>query len=100
MTPMTTAVALTALQPDHCNVNNWLLGRNLDIQTLQATALDDPLAREEVVAAFALRIGECTGLLGATLGSITFNSLGNTDPRARWVKQGAAEVFMAQMPLQ
>jgi len=38
-----------------------------DNELLGATAFDDLLAGEEVVEAFALQIGECTGLLGATM---------------------------------
>jgi len=73
MTPMTTAVALKVSEAKNDN----LLGRGPSIQTLGATAFDDLLATDEVVAAFALRIGECTGLLGAALEDITLDSPGN-----------------------
>lgn len=99
MTPMTTAVVGKVPETENCNFNDQLLGRGPDIQTLRATTFDDPLAREEVVAAFALRIGECTGLLGVTLEGITLDSLGNTDPSAARVEQGAEEVFALQQPL-
>jgi len=42
-----------------------------DIQMLRATAFDDLLASEEVIGTFFLRVGDCTGLLGATLEGIT-----------------------------
>jgi len=42
-----------------------------DIQTLGATAFDDLLASEQVVGTFFLRVGDCTGLLGATVEGIT-----------------------------
>jgi hypothetical protein len=42
-----------------------------DIQILGATAFDDPLASAEVVRTFFLRVGDCTGLLGATVEGIT-----------------------------
>jgi hypothetical protein len=38
-----------------------------DIENLGATVFDDLLAGEEIIEAFALQIGECTGLLGATM---------------------------------
>jgi len=42
-----------------------------DIQILGATAFDDLLASEQVVRTFFLRVGDCTGLLGATVEDIT-----------------------------
>jgi hypothetical protein len=50
------------------------------IELLGATAFEDLLAGEEVVEAFALRIGECTGLLGATM---EITTLSGEKPR-RW----------------
>jgi len=73
MTPMTTAVASKVSEAE----NDMLLWRGPSIQTLGATSFDVLLASDEVVAAFALRIGECTGLLGAALADITFDSPGN-----------------------
>jgi hypothetical protein len=40
--------------------------RGVIIETLSATAFGDLLASEEVARAFALRIEDCIGLLGAT----------------------------------
>jgi hypothetical protein len=40
-----------------------------DIQMLSATAFGDLCASDEVSGAFSLTLGECGGLLGATLGS-------------------------------
>jgi len=42
-----------------------------DIQILGATAFDDLLASQQVVGTFFLRVGDCTGLLGATVEGIT-----------------------------
>jgi len=42
-----------------------------DIQILGATAVDGLLASEQVVGTFFLRVGDCTGLLGATVEGIT-----------------------------
>jgi len=42
-----------------------------DIQLLRATALDDLQASEQVVGTFCLRLGDCTGLLGANVEGIT-----------------------------
>jgi hypothetical protein len=41
-----------------------------DIRILRATAFDDLLASEQVVGTFFLRVGYCTGLLGATVEGI------------------------------
>ena len=46
-------------------------GRIPDIQILGATAFEDLLASEQVVRTFFLRVGECTGLLGASVEGIT-----------------------------
>jgi len=46
-------------------------GGDEDIQILGATAFDDLLASEQVVGALFLRVGDCTGLLGATEEGIT-----------------------------
>ena len=46
-----------------------------DIQKLGATAFDDLLASEQVVGTFFLRVGDCTGLLGATMEGITDGEL-------------------------
>jgi hypothetical protein len=39
---------------------------NADIQILGATAFDNVLASDEVAESFFLRLGDCTGMLGAT----------------------------------
>jgi len=57
-----------------------------NIQLLRATASDDVLAGEEVVEAFALRIGECTGLLGATM---EITTLSGEKPR-RWTRRAGS----------
>jgi len=73
MTPMTTAVGSKVLEAE----NDKLLGCGPSIQTLGATTFDDLLASDEVVAAFALQIRECTGQLGAASEEITLDSPGN-----------------------
>jgi hypothetical protein len=93
---MTTAVASKVSEAENKNFNDQLLGRGPEIQTLGSTAFDDLLASDEVVAAFALRIGECTGMLGATLEDITLDSPGNTDSSAGRDEQGAAAVVAAE----
>ena len=70
---MTTAVASKVSEAD----NDKLLGRGLSIQTLGSTAFDDLLASDRVVPTFALRIEDCTGLLGAALEDITLVAPGN-----------------------
>jgi hypothetical protein len=50
------------------------------IELLGVTAFNDLLAGEEVVEVIALRIGECTGLLGATM---EITTLSGEKPR-RW----------------
>jgi len=80
--------------------NEKLLGCGLDIWTLRATEWDDLLPSIEVVVAFPHHIGECTGLLGATLKDITLDSWENTDPSAGHDEQVAAVVVGAEEPLQ
>jgi hypothetical protein len=64
-----------------------------DIQLLGATAFDHLLASEEVVEAFAIRLGECQGLLGASLEGITE---GEGNPRMLNARAGAAAVVAAE----
>jgi len=54
--------------------------------------LDKLLASDEVVAAFALLIGECPQLLNAALEGCTLGSQGNTDLSARCYEQPAVRV--------
>jgi hypothetical protein len=47
-------------------------GSNIaDIQILRATAFDDLLASKQVIGTCFLRVGDCAGLLGATVERIT-----------------------------
>jgi hypothetical protein len=69
------------------------------IQCLGATAFDDLHASNEVVAAFARRIDEGTGLLGASTMSegVTSSKLPGTSPgRCLMGEQGAAAVVAAE----
>jgi len=100
MTLMTMAVASKILEANNDIVNDHLLGDSMDIQMLGATTFNNHLVRVSVIPAFALRIEECPRLLGATLGSITLDSPGNTDPSAEHDKQGAGAVVRAGEPLQ
>jgi len=96
---VTTAGASKGSQADHKdNFNDQLPGCGPGIQTLRATAFDDLLTSIEVVIAFALQTGECTGLLGVTLEDITFDSPGDTDPSAGRYEQRAAAVVAAEEP--
>jgi len=64
-----------------------------DIQLLWATAFGHLLASEEVVEAFAIRLGECQGLLGASLEGITE---GEGNPKMLNARAGAAAVVAAE----
>jgi hypothetical protein len=70
-----------------------------DIEILGATAFDDLLASDETIESFALRIGECSGLLGATMEVTTLENPGEIEtinPK-RWTsEQGAAAVVAAE----
>jgi hypothetical protein len=54
-----------------------------DIQLLGATTFGNLLASDEVVEAFALQIGECTGLLRANAGTTTLAG----EKRRRWTRR-------------
>jgi len=63
----------------------WIMGREEArsegrctsyIQTLGATAFDDPMASEEVVWTFFLRVGVHIGLLGVPVESISSGEIG------------------------
>ena len=64
-----------------------------NIQLLGATAHDHLVANEEVVAAFAIQLGECPGLLGASLEGIT---KGERNPRMLNAQAGAAALVVAE----
>jgi hypothetical protein len=64
-----------------------------DIQLLGATAFGHLLASEEMVEAFAIRLGVCQGLLGASLEGITE---GEGNPRMLNARAGAAAVVAAK----
>jgi len=64
-----------------------------DIQQLGATGFDHLLASEEAVEAFAIRLGECQGLLGASLEGITE---GEGNPRMLTARAGAAAVVATE----
>jgi hypothetical protein len=64
-----------------------------DIRLLGATAFDHLSATEEVVEAFAIRLGECQGLLGASLEGITE---GERNHRMLNARAGAAAVVAAE----
>jgi len=50
-------------------------GCTLYICILGATPVDNPLASEEVDWTFFLRVGDCTGLLGVTIESISTSEI-------------------------
>jgi len=70
-----------------------------DIEILGANAFDDLSASDETIETFALRIGECSGLLGATMEVTTLEDPGEIEtinPK-RWTsEQGAAAVVAAE----
>jgi hypothetical protein len=66
---------------------------------LGATAFDDLLASDQTIEPFPLRIGECSGLLGATREVTTLENPGEIETinRNRWTsEQGAAAVVAAE----
>jgi len=70
-----------------------------DIEILGATAFDDLLASDETVNTFALQIGACSGLLGATMRVTTLEGSGEIETinLKRWTsEQGAAAVVTAE----
>lgn len=79
---MTMIVKWTGTDAKSDCTNNQLPARSPDIDTLRATAFNLFLASDEVIVGLALQIGECTGLLEATLEEITFSSADNMDPFA------------------
>jgi hypothetical protein len=70
-----------------------------DIVILGATTFDDLLASDETIETFAIPIGECSGLLGATMEVTTLDNpreIETINPK-RWTsKQGAAAVVAAE----
>jgi len=66
-------------------------GGNPDIQILGATAIEDLLASEQVIRALFLRVGDCTGLLGAT-GKVSLMVI-KIDPQ-RWMGEQVAAAAM------
>jgi hypothetical protein len=64
-----------------------------DRPLLWGTAFDHLLASEEVVEAFAIRLGECQGLLEASLEGITE---GEGNPRMLNARAGVAAVIAAE----
>jgi len=70
-----------------------------DIKILGATAFDDLLASDKTIETFALRIGGCSGLLGATPEVTTLGNPGEIESinPMRWTsKQGAVAVVEAE----
>ena len=96
---MTMAVVLKVSDAENANVNDQLLWRSPDIVAFQVTTFDYLLASDEVIAAFALQIGEYTRLLGETCEVFTLSSPGNTDPSAGRDGWGAVVVGVAEEPL-
>jgi len=99
MIRMTTVVASKVSEPKNDNVHNQLLQHGQDTQTLGANVFNNLPASDEIIASFALQIGECAGLLGATLEGITLDSPDDTDRNAACDEQGAAAVVAADEPL-
>jgi hypothetical protein len=73
--------------------------RTPDIKILGATAFDDLLASDETIETFALRSGECSGLLGATMEVTTLENPGEIEtinPKGGTSEHGAAAVVAAE----
>lgn len=66
MTLKPTAVPSKFSEAVYNNVKDNLLGGGLVIPSLVATTFNYLHCNNEVIAAFALRVGECTELLGVT----------------------------------
>ena len=68
-----------------------------DIEILGATAFDDLSASDETIETFALRSGECSGLLGATMEVTTLEDPGEIETMnpKRWTSEQGAAVVVA-----
>jgi len=99
MKTMTMAVASNISEAGNDTVNDQLPGHDPDIQAFVATTFDDLLVSDEVLVVFAPSIGQCTGLLGATLECITLDSTGNSDQHTECDEQGAAVVVVVEETL-
>jgi hypothetical protein len=69
-----------------------------DIEILGATAFDDILASDVTIETFILQIGECSGLLGATVEVTTLENPGEIETinqKRGTSEQGAAAVAAA-----
>jgi len=68
-----------------------------DIQLLGATTFGHLLDSEEVVKAFAIRLGECQGLLGASLGASLGGIIeGEGNLKMLNARAGAAAIVVAE----
>ena len=70
-----------------------------DIEILGATAFDNLLGSDETIETFPLQIGDCSGLLGATMEVTTLKDPGEIEtinPKSWTSKQGAAAVVAAE----
>jgi hypothetical protein len=69
-----------------------------NMEILEATTFDDLLPSNETIETDALHIGECSGLLGATMEVTTLENPGEIEtinPKRRTSEQGAAAVVVA-----
>jgi hypothetical protein len=70
-----------------------------DIKILGTTAFDHLLAGDETLETFALQIGECSELLGATMEVTTLENAGEIEtinPKCWTSEQGAAAIVAAE----
>jgi hypothetical protein len=70
-----------------------------DIEILGTIGFDDLLASDKTIETFALRIGKCSGLLGATIEVTTLEDPGEIEtinPKGWTSEQGAAAVVAAE----
>jgi hypothetical protein len=98
-TPMFISMSEIPLDPDGKPRESGEDSPAPDIEILRATAFDDLLASDETIETFALRIGECSGLPGATMVFTTLENPGDIETinPNRWTsEQGAAGEVAAE----
>jgi len=94
-TPTINSMSETAVNPNGKPRESGEDSSTTDIEILGATAFDDLSASDETIETFGLQIGECSGLLGATMEVTTLEHPGEIEtinPK-RWTsEQGAVAV--------
>jgi hypothetical protein len=97
-TPTINSTSEIPVDPDGQPMERIEYSPTPDIEILRATAFDDLFASDETIETLALRIGECSGLLGATMEVTTLEDPGEIESinqKRGTTKQGAAAVLAA-----